>query len=429
MLSRIVHNSPPLCAFAEPILSSLSQPQRRHFLNLADALLVCEDNKTLAALQRQFIESVDVSNWADFLRISPWCASEVRDQIRKAQIAFAIKQAQAAGEPKEIFVNFDDSVGEKGKATWRLEPVDWFHDHNESTPKQPRYKKGFCYLACTIRIGRIVITIDLRLYLRSRTVRMINRNREPEKRIPFRSKNHLAKLMLTALEPLLPKGWEVIVQFDSWYASEKILKFIHRRKWHVTCALKFNRILNGQRLDHHAGELKHKRYTLVSVTAADGAKSKYVVRHQDGRLKDVPFDLRVLFSKRHNGQQHRPAYFGSTRMTCTAQTILQGYYWRWSCEVVNFYLKTQLGLSDFRVRSFEAVDKYLVVVHLAWAYVEQRFVKERSAQIKCYGDLIRRHRQEHEVEMIRDVMRRAQSGQREEEILKRFLRLEPALAK
>jgi len=110
MLSRIVHNSPSLCAFADPILSSLSQPQRRHFLNLADALLVCEDKKTLAALQRQFIEAVDVSNWADFLRISPWRASTVRDRLRKAQVAFAIEQAQAAGEPKEIFINLDDSI-------------------------------------------------------------------------------------------------------------------------------------------------------------------------------------------------------------------------------------------------------------------------------------------------------------------------------
>jgi hypothetical protein len=428
MLSRIVHNSPPLCAFARPLLSSLSEPQERHFLNLADGLLVCEDKKTLAALQRQFIESVDVSNWADFLRISPWNASEVRDRIRQANIAWAIEQAEAAGEPKEVFINIDDSIGEKGAQTWRLEPVDWFHDHKESTPKHPRYKKGFCYLACTMRIGKIVVTVDLRLYLRARTVRIINRGRELEERIRFRSKNHLAKNMLAAIEPLLPKGWEVIVQFDSWYASEKILKFIHRRKWKLTCALKFNRQLNGQRLDHHAGELKHKRYTFVSVTAADGAKSKYLVRHLDGRLNDVPFNLRVLFSKRHNGGRSSLAYFGSTRMTCTAQTILRGYYWRWSCEVVNFYLKTQLGLADFRVRSFEAVDKYLVVVHLAWAYVEQRFVKERSARIKCYGDLIRRHREEHEVELVKDILRMAQAGHSEEEILQRFLHLEPALA-
>ena len=55
---------------------------------------------------------------------------------------------------------------------------------------------------------------------------------------------------------------------------------------------------------------------------------------------------------------------------------------RWSCEVANFYLKTQLGLGDFRVQSYSAVDKYMVVVLLTWAYVEQRFVTERSAQIQ-----------------------------------------------
>jgi hypothetical protein len=38
---------------------------------MADALLVCEDKKTLAALQRQFVQTPDASNMADFLRISP----------------------------------------------------------------------------------------------------------------------------------------------------------------------------------------------------------------------------------------------------------------------------------------------------------------------------------------------------------------------
>jgi hypothetical protein len=53
---------------------NLSKPQRQHLLNLADGLLVCEDEKTLAALQRQFIEAPAASKMADFLRISPWAA-------------------------------------------------------------------------------------------------------------------------------------------------------------------------------------------------------------------------------------------------------------------------------------------------------------------------------------------------------------------
>ncbi|MBK7916635.1 MAG: hypothetical protein IPJ94_10315 [Chloroflexi bacterium] len=89
------------------------------------------------------------------------------------------------------------------------------------------------------------------------------------------------------------------------------------------------------------------------------------------------------------------------------QAVLQGYSWRWSCEVVNFYAKTQLGLADFRVRSYEAVDRYMVVVHLAWAYVEQRFDRECSSQIQTYGDIIRQHRDEHALDWLKGAVEMA----------------------
>src|SRR6266702_3120972 len=76
----------------------------------------------------------------------------------------------------------------------------------------------------------------------------------------------------------------------------------------------------------------------------------YYVRQTIGRLSDVPHDVRVLFSKRHP-RGKSSAYFMSTDLTRSAQQALQGYGGRWSCEVDNFYLKTRLGLADFRVRS------------------------------------------------------------------------------
>jgi hypothetical protein len=42
MLTRIVHNAASLCPFLEQLHLELPQPQRRHLLNLADGLLVCE---------------------------------------------------------------------------------------------------------------------------------------------------------------------------------------------------------------------------------------------------------------------------------------------------------------------------------------------------------------------------------------------------
>jgi hypothetical protein len=181
---------------------TLSQPQIRHILNIADALLVCETHKTLAALRRQFVEAPDVSNMADCLRISPWTAQDLRQPLGAFLVRWAIEQAQRAQAPHRIYVNLDDSPAVKHKDTRHLEGVDWHYDHVESTKRKPRYKNGLCYLACTLAVGTILVTFDLRLYLRAATVRRINRRRGPTRRIRFLSKFRLARRILEALRLL-----------------------------------------------------------------------------------------------------------------------------------------------------------------------------------------------------------------------------------
>jgi len=421
MVTRILHNSERLCAFFDQLELTLYQSQRQHILNMADALLVCEEDKTLAALQRQFVEAPDASNLADCLRISPWQADDVRAVLRAHHVAWVVAPAERVGLPKMISMNLDDAIGEQHKATRPLEPVDVHHDHNDSTKSKPRYKHGFCSLVCPLKSGQLVVTVDLRLYLRAKTVRRINRHRAAGQRIPFRSKNTLARQILEALRPLLPKGWAIYVQFDSWYASAKLINYIRRQGWHVTCGLKCNRKLNGVRVDHLASALRHRRYTRVRITATDGNTTPYYVRTTTGRLSEVPDDVRVWFSKRHP-RGKSSAYFLSTELTRSAQQALQGYGGRWSCEVENFYLKTRLGLADFRVRCYEAVDRYMVVVQLAWGYVERRFIQERCAQVKCYGDIIRRHQEEHARDWLIGALQMALETGAIEPVLQRFLR-------
>ena len=146
----------------------------------------------------------------------------------------------------------------------------------------------------------------------------------------------------------------------------------------------------------------------------------YLVRDLTGRLEDVAFDVRVFASKRHY-RDTRPAYFLSTDLTRSATQALQGYDRRWSCEVDNFYLKTQLGLADFRVQSYEAVDKWCAVVHLAWAYIEWRFAQERSSQVQRPADIIRRHREEHARDWLRSALQMALDVGAIEPVLQRFL--------
>lgn len=184
MLTRILHNSPALCDFIEQLDLCLSQPQGRHVLKLADGLLVCEGRKTLAELQRQFVECVDASNLADPLRIAPWTALDVRQPVGAYLVRTARVQARQRGTRAAIGVSLDDSIAPKHKATRHLEPGDWHFDHLESRPGQPRYVNGAAYLGCNVWIGGCPITFDGRLYVRQKTVRRLNRRRPADRRLP-----------------------------------------------------------------------------------------------------------------------------------------------------------------------------------------------------------------------------------------------------
>jgi len=423
MLTRILHNSPALCTFIEQLDLSLSQPQLRHVRNLADALLVCDSTKTLAELQRQFVESVDVSNMADTLRIAPWTAQDVRQPVGAFLVQAALAQARQAGRLDYLCVSLDDSIARKHKHTRHLEPVDWHFDHVESTPYKPRHVNGLAYLGCNVWIGGWPITFDVRLYLREKTVRRINRQREPAERIGFLSKNHLARHMLGALQPLLPSDLPVYVLHDAWYASARLMKTTHRYGWHTITALKHNRKLDGQRLDQHTMALRHQRYAHVTVTATDGTQTRYFTRSLTGRLEDVPFALRVLDSKWHP-RAPRSAYFGWTDLSLEPQTALQLYAHRWGCETDNVYLKTRLGLGDFRVRPYEAVDKYVATVHLALAYLQERLMHERAPRLRNLADVIRHHRDEPTRDWLTGACQEAIATGDIAAVLNRFLRLD-----
>lgn len=420
MLTRILHNSPSLCTFVEQLDLSLSKPQKQHVINMVDALLVCDGPKTLAALQREFVECVDVSNIADTLRIAPWTAHDLQAPVGAFLVHAAVAQARACGKLKYITISLDDSLAHKHKHTKHLEGVDWHYDHLESTPKQPRYANGLAYLACHLCIGGIAVTFAVRPYLREKTVRRLNRPREPDTRIPFRSKFQVAQAILQALSPLLPTDIPIFVLHDEWYASARLMRWTHRHAWETITALKRNRKLNRCRLDQHTTTARHQRYEQVTVTATDGTPSMYFTRTFTGRLEDLAFDVRVIDSKRHP-RAPRSAYFGCTALYLKTQTTLQIYGQRWGCETDNVYLHTRLGLGDFRVRSYEAIVKWLAVVHLSLAHLQWRLMREQTRALPNLAAVIRQHRDEHARDWLTGACQEAMTTGDLTAVLNRYL--------
>ncbi len=420
MLTRILHNSPSLCTFVEQLDLSLSKPQQQHVINLVDGLPVCEGSKTLAALQREFVECVDVSNMADTLRIAPWTANDLQEPVGAFLVRTAIAQARAVGKLNYITISLDDSLARKHKSTRHLEGVDWHYNHLESTPQQPRYANALAYLTCHLCIGGLAVTFAVRPYLREKTVRRLNRQRESDTRIPFRSKFHVAREMLQDLYPLLPTDIPIFVLHDEWYASARLMRWTHRHAWYTITALKPNRKLNRCRLDQHTQTARHQRYEQVTVTATDGTPSTYFTRTFTGRFEDLAFEVRVIDSKRHP-RAPRSAYFGCTALHLKTQTTLQIYGQRWGCETDNVYLHTRLGLGDFRVRSYEAVVKWMAVVHLGLAYLQWRLMHEQTRALPNLAAIMRQHRDEHARDWLTGACQEAMATGDLTAVLNRYL--------
>jgi hypothetical protein len=323
-----------------------------------------------------------------------------------------------------ILVSVDDSTGKKDKATRHLEAVCYHHDHNDGSKGKPKYVNGFVYVEVHIHIGPIGFTWDTRLYLRECIVRQLNRQREPGKRLSYRSKYALTHAMLTELAHLLPKGSQVTVLFDSWYASAKLIKFCRRQGWHVICAIKHNRRIDKKRVDRHDQTLKHQRYQKVVLQALDPLRPApgYYVRTLTGHLENVSDMVCVIISRRHKGD-HRPKFFVYTDLSLSAQEALRLYQRRWPVEVDNFYLKEGLGLADFRLQSFEATDKWFAVTLVSLNYLQYQQARSflETGKLPPLADLIRQHRWTHLENVIRRIAEDALQTGNIEEVLQRHM--------
>lgn len=406
MLPVIVQHSEALTAFIFGLHLALYQPQIRHLLQVVDALIVCNQRKTLSDLSRLFQLTLDPKTLADFFRESPWTVDLIGQPRKQFMLQKTLELAAKAGLELKILASLDDSLGKKGKATKHLEAVDYHHNHTESSRKRPSWSNGYVYVELHLQIGPFGFLFDTRLYLREKKVRHLNRQRSNKNRLSYRSKYNLAREMLRELKELLPENSQVYVLFDSWYASAKLINLCLRQNWQVVCALKSNRKIEKQRVDRYNQTLAHKPYQKITLEAVDHRPARtYYVRTVTGHLENIRQEVYVIISKKRSGDRF-PKYFLCTDTSLSAQEALKLYQKRWPVEVDNLYLKEVLGLGDFRLQSLEAIQKWFAVVTLAINYLQYTamLAYQPKRPLPSLADCKRQHQQAHFQTLLRRLI-------------------------
>jgi len=406
---KIVEPTKSILAFLLFLKLRFTVPQQRHLTNFMEALLACDGSKTIAKLNRLILNPTDQSAFTDFFTYSPWDNDKLRRSSTRAIVLWVIYgDGQQELVPEPLFISLDDSKSNKPKTSLHFDVVGWHFD----TEQGRGYGYGAVFVTVRLRKGDRQALVALRLYLRQQTVRRVNRERQKKnddknilKKIPFKSKNTIVKEILKELALLLPEEARVYVLFDSWYASKKLIRFCRRHGWHVICALKRNRLFRKKgrtdyrSLSRHARWIRTKNLTGVIVGSSDSS-TRYLVYEMRGYLKGMSDEISIIISKRHS-RDKSPVFFLVTDLNLSAQEALQYYGKRWDIEVDHLYLKVYLGLSDFRLRSYEGISKYFDLVALTLVYLQWRKTKEEPASVKKLSDVIALHRREQQEACLR----------------------------
>jgi hypothetical protein len=110
-------------------------------------------------------------------------------------------------------------------------------------------------------------------------------------------------------------------------------------------------------------------------------------------------------------------------LTLSAQTVLTWYGKRWPLEVDYWYLKQPLGLGDFRMQAYEAIEKWYAVLHLVLTFLQWRLYEAwaQGQPLHSLADVIRQHRTEHARDTLISACREAIRMGAIEPVLQRFI--------
>ena len=217
----------------------------------------------------------------------------------------------------------------------------------------------------------------------------------------FRTQTELAAEMIRDLR--VPAGCPVLVLGDTAFEARPIRAACQARRFDWITPANPERVLAGKknrpRLRSHCTHLSSASATPVALSPGltawwrhqRGSRSKawqgqyarrYWAQAETLDIHNVG-SVRVVFSTTHQPQAGRPAEVQkillSNRLDWGAAQVVSAYAVRWQIEQFFKELKSELGMSRYRLRSFVEVEGWVQVCCIAFVYLEWYRLRRRAA--------------------------------------------------
>jgi hypothetical protein len=403
---------PLLLAFA----CVFSKPQRRHFDNYIQSLMVQEHRRTLAQMSRHVVDGPDASAWDRFVTVAPWELPTLNRQwrrfLRREVRRLRPRARRIAGRQTDFLICDDTHHRRTGEF---LEGAGYHFVHSQS-----RTAWGHSLVVTAYRTADFTFAYGADVYVRQPDVERLNRERknanllrdldDPLRRAPwpFRSKIDHALAQLEAFQPPFSER-QVFVLFDSWYLNQQIVRAARKRQFDWCSTLKRNRTLTLVDLSLETGEVRGEWKLSVGAlldqlawagaqpeglafAAAAAAKAwevvtvggrTYRVLAYRGRLAGIGLVQVVVAQERlRNGRWSGLVPLVTNRLDLTVAEVLAVHQERWWVEVLIRDAKQHLGLTDCMLERLEGTVRHWVLAFVSQAMLMLLRLRAEAGEVQ-----------------------------------------------
>jgi SRSO17 transposase len=396
-----------LCQFAAAFAEGLSKPQRKYFVTVLLALLLCQERRTLTALLRRILDARSLSGLSRFFARSPWSEERIaqvwrtRFDVSVRPLVRAAHQEQEATRPKKPgrpratvvtgYLLLDDSTHPKPKGR----KMGGLGRHYSSTQKR-QVSGHSLFQALYVLLGR-QCPLPPQMYC--------TKSACDQQEKPFSSKIDLAVNTVTDFEPVEQTQTPVLA--DSWFACQKLWKACRKRGFAISGGLKANRKMRPQEakgksvyvsLTAYAARLTPEAFTPCLWPSAAGGHPVFVHRVRTLVRKLGACQVLVVRpSAQASLKQTR--YFVTSELEADTETLLGVLAIRWGIETFFDDLKELFGSDHYQRMSARSILRFWTLACCAYQFLEEQRA-ERGMAGSSIGAIRRQIDKEHQSHLL-----------------------------
>ena len=416
-----------LCQFADAFAKHLSKPQRKYFVTVLLALVLCQERRTLTALLRRIMDARSLSGLSRFFARSPWSEEEVAQTWRErfdAQVrplVIAAHQEQERTRPKRLgrpkatlvtgYLLLDDSTHPKPKGR----KMGGLGRHYSSTQKHQVLGHSL-FQALYVLEGR-QCPLPPKMYCTKSAC-------EKEEK-PFLSKIDMAVNTVTDFEPAEQTRTHVLA--DSWFACRKLWRAAKKRGFAISGGLKANRKMRlaeaeGKSvyvsLSAYAASLTPEQFSECRWPSASEGKAVWVHRVRTFVRKLGPCQVLVVRSSL-DATLKQTRYFVTSLLEADTETILAILAIRWKIETFFDDLKELFGSDHYQMMSATSILRFWTLGCCAYMFLEEQRAQRGMAGCSI-GTIRRQIDKEHQSHLLEWLQQGFQSESGPKEMRQRL---------